>query len=137
MATMADYLDVVTPDYDWTLDITPQNVMVEQGEKNQIVHEYDDGKIQVVTKSDSIFIVTLEWKTITNANAEIILALWHDSAKANGLERTFKWQHPIEDTVYVVQFIEQPLQQKIVGGKPGYKEIPSVKLRVAGKVAST
>ena len=101
---MIDYLSQKTADYAYLLDIPPQDVMVESGDKKQIVHEFDDGSIAVASKStDSYFNVELQFGVLTVAEAEEIIDLWHDTNKANGRARTFYWEHPIEGTVYTVR----------------------------------
>ena len=133
--TMADYLPVKTADYNYTLNITPQRVMPEEGDKKQVVHEYDDGDISVVTVSNaSRFDITVQWTALDFADAGTIMDLWHDNNKANGRARTFYWQHPLETNVYVVRFM-QPLTRVDAAGLPGHKEIQRIRLRVEGKQA--
>ncbi len=104
---MKDYLSADTADYNYTFVVPPSNIMVESGDKNQIIHEFDDGSISVVSKStDSYFNVELEFALLTQVNAQTIIDLWHKTTYANGRERTFYWPHPIELDTYVVRFMD-------------------------------
>ena len=101
---MIDYLSEVEADYAWVLDIPPQNVMDIEGDKKQIVHEFDDGSVAVVEKStQSYFNISVQWDVLESDDADTLFDLWHDTDKANGSERTFYWEHPIEGTVYTVR----------------------------------
>jgi len=104
-----DYLSAVavTPDYNVTLDISPQKVFYEEGSKNQIVHLGDDDSESVISFSDdSIFYIRTLWEELSESDAGIIFDFWHDSAKANGKARSFKFQdHGIADQhTYTVRF---------------------------------
>jgi len=101
---MSDYLSEVEADYAYVFDIPPQNIMDEDGAKNQIIHTFDDGSISVVSKSTvSRFTIQLQFDVLEETDADTIIDLWHDTEKANGSERTFYWEHPIEGTVYTVR----------------------------------
>ena len=104
---MADYLSPKTADYDYTLAISPHNVMREAGDKNQVITEFDDGSVDVTGISDqSYFTLTLQWKQGSgDTDHETILDLWHATAKANGRKRTFYWTHPVDGNSYTVRFL--------------------------------
>ncbi len=132
---MHNYLSVKTADYTaTTLTVTPQQTMTEAGERRQIVHEFDDGSVDVVGVSDqSYFTVTLQWTYITEAECVTILDFWHNVAKANGRKRTFYWEHPTDTKTYVVRFMS-PLSKTY---SPGLLQgITSCTLRVEGVKAS-
>lgn len=137
--SMSDYLSSLTADYtDNNLSVTPQNTMVEAADKNQIVHEADDGTVAVVSLSDQTwFTVTLQWKAISTSDSDTILDFWADANKGNGRERTFYWEHPTEKdgegdvVVYTVRFLE-PISRVYSYNMPNHREIRQTKLRVEG-----
>ena len=135
VAEIYDYLSAtpVTPDYNYTLDVTPHRVLPVDGSKNQSVNRGDDNSREVITYSDdSIFIVTLCWDNIVEADAGTILDWWHDTAKANGMARSFKWTNNFEATdphTYTVAFAG-PLTFKYK--VPNSHEM-SVKLEILGR----
>ena len=130
--SMASYLSSVAADYTATeLSVAPQKILVEDGQKNQIIHEFDDGSINVVALSDIFFNVTLQWTYITESEKDIIIDMYYNSAKADGSANTFYWPHPRETKTYVVRFITNPVVQ-IESSKPLGFVIPEVKIRVEG-----
>ena len=130
--TMADYLPVATADYDYTLSVTPQAVMPQEGDKLQVVHEYDDGTVAVVTLAQqSKFNIQVQWNLLSNSDASTILDLYHDSNKANARAYTWYFHHPIDERDYVVRFMTQ-LTQTLQAGLTGYRENPQITLRVEG-----
>ena len=132
MADMSTYLTTKVADYTTTeLALVPQNVMVEEGVKNQIIHEFDDGTYDVVTLSASYFTITIQWDWLSITDAETVLDFYHSSSKANGMANTFYWQHPLDSNTYVARFIA-PLQRSDNVAKPNAKEISGVKLRIEG-----
>lgn len=132
MADMSTYLTTKTADYTATeLVITPQNVMVEKGAKNQISYEMDDGTYYVVSLSDSYFTIQLQWDWLSLADAETILDFYHDSNKANGMENTFYWEHPLDGNTYVARFISE-LSRTDSHKKPNAKEVGTISIRIEG-----
>jgi len=132
---MYNYVLAVAADYTTTeINIPLQRVFIETVDKKQVIHEYDDGSIEVVSFSDvAYFNVTLQWPTITAANAAIFLDFYADTLKANARARTFYITLP-DIHVYTVRFLN-PLNRSttpslMAGGR---KEITQVKLRVEGK----
>ena len=136
-AEIWDYLSstAVTPDYNATLSVTPQQVITEAGEKHQVAHIGDDDSEEIISFSDdSIFFVTLKWNNLSEADAGTIFDFYHDSSKANGMARSFKWAHPGETDshTYIVRFAT-PLSRSI---KPGFLfGVASVKLKILGRSA--
>jgi len=130
-----DYVSSIAADYTATeLAVIPQRVMTEVADKKQVLHEYDSGVMDVISFSDTTFFnVTLVWEAITESDAGTIFDLYADSAKANGREKTFYFQHPDGHT-YTVRFLG-PLQRiytpsLIAGGRRG---IDTLTLRVEGR----
>lgn len=130
---MYDYLSEVTPDYTTTeLSVTPQDILEEEGEKTQKIHKFDDGSITVVDISSSVyFTVTLQWKYISETDSGTIVDLWNDTNKANGMKRTFYWQHPSDGHTYVARFLT-PLKRGYIGNSKQH-QINNVRLRIEGK----
>ncbi len=132
---MYRYLSYATPDCTDILSVRPQNILVQTGQKSQVIHDCDDGSVSVVgLSSASFFDVELQWDYISDADRSTIFELFHDPTKANGSARTFYWQHPIQvdgaDVLYVVRFLS-PLR---IVYKPGLlRGIESMTLRVEGK----
>lgn len=131
---MVDYLPAKMPDYNYTLNITPMRTMPIKGQKKQVVHEYDDESVTVIPfSSQSKFDIQLQWDWLEDADAEELLDLWHNINRANGKERTFYWQHPLESNVYVVRFME-PLTIVATSNHVNAKEIKQITLRIEGKL---
>ena len=133
MGNMASYFSgTKVADYTTTeLSVTPQKIMVEDGKKNQIIHEFDDGTISVVELSDIYFDVTLQWSYLVQSDKDIIVDMYYNSSKANGSKNTFYWHHPLEYTIYVARFISNPSIQN-EADKPNGFVIPEVQLRIEG-----
>ena len=129
---MFDYLDAKTADYTTaTFSVTPQQVLVETGMKNQLVHVADDNSEEYISFSnDSMFDVTLQWELLTESDAGTIFDFFHDSTKANGITRTFYWEHPTDGHTYIVRFVD-PLPRSI--SYPELYGINQIRFKVIGK----
>ena len=134
---MYDYLSVATADYDYTLDLPSQGIIYEKGAKNIRVKEFDDAnEARATICNQTVFYVTLQFTYLSESNAGIIFDLYHNTNKAIGMAKTWKWIHYGEPSArrhtYVVRFAA-PLSRKI---RPteiyGYTEI---KLKVLGRIA--
>jgi len=130
-----DYVSSLAADYTTTeLSVTPQRVMTEVADKKQVMHEYDSGSMDVVTFSDTAYFnITLMWTSISESDAGTIFDLYNDTAKANGRENTFYFQHPDGHT-YTCRFTG-PLPRNytpnlFAGGRRG---INTLTLRVEGR----
>jgi hypothetical protein len=133
---MFDYLPDMVADYTAeTLSIHPHEIMPEEGDKNQVVHEFDDGSIDVVPISDQdYFTVKIQWSFLAKSIAGTIRDLWHNTAKANGRENTFYWEHPTDGHVYVARFMT-PIRYIYRGGHPNDVDVGEVTLRIEGRKA--
>jgi len=127
---MYRYLTTKTADYTTTmLEIPSQVTLSQSGNKSQVSHDFDDGSLAVVgLSSSSYFDVQLQWNYITECNKDIILDLWHNPLKADGMRRTFYWKHPKTLKYYTVQFTS-PL---VVDDVPAAMGIQTVSLRISG-----
>lgn len=134
---MSDYLSAVVPDYLGTvLSVNPQQTMTEIGSKNQVIHMADDGSEERITFSGtSIFYVTMAWDLLSATDSGTIVDIYHDSNKANGTNKSFRWDHPDpnDNTRYVVRF-DGELDRNIL--YPYNQGISTVKLRVLGTAAT-
>ena len=130
-----DYLSSVgvTPDYDETLDVTPQEVLQEEGTKNQAVYSGDDDSDVIIPfNNTSIFYVRLKWNTLLESDAGTIFDFYHDTAKANGIARSFKFtDHGGSDThEYTVRFASDVVRSIKLAELFGFAEI---KLKILGR----
>ena len=132
---MYNYVSELAADYtEPELTISPQKVMTEIADMKQAAHEYDDGSMDVVTFSDTVYFnVTLQWTGITAADAATILNFYATTAKANGRERTFYITLP-DTYTYTVRFMG-PLKRVSTVNlfAAGYRGIAQLTLRVEGK----
>lgn len=132
---MFDYLTTgLAPDYATTMDIVPQISAVEMGEKNQIVHEGDDGSEEVISLDDqSVFYVSIQFAGLNESDVGTIFDFYNSTAKGNGMARSFKWSNTAEPAAsrhtYVVRFAS-PLPRQIMPG--AIYSIGSIKLKVLG-----
>jgi hypothetical protein len=123
----------VTPDYNNLsdmLDIVPHTVMDITGKKSQIAYTFKDGTSKVQGLSDqSYFLLNLQWEELSNSEHSKIMSLWHDPAKANGMERTITWLNPIDGKKYTVRFFSELTTEYGIGGM---EKVYGLKLRVEG-----
>lgn len=134
---MYDYLTTVVADYTTTtLDIVPDDILNEIPIKNQILHEYDDESLDVVSLTTSnYFTVTLQWNQISAVDAGKIFDMYTDTSKANGSDKTFYWEH-VDGYTYVVRFIgdiSRTFSYELMVSN--LRSIGSITLRVEGRKA--
>ena len=130
-----DYLSAtpVTPDYNVILEVSPQEVLWQDGGKNQIVQVGDDDSEAIISYSDnSIFYMRLNWVNQTESDAGIIFDMYHDPAKGNGMARSFKLQdHGTTDAhIYTVRFASKISRSIKPASLFGFNEI---RFRVLGR----
>ena len=104
---MADYFSgTLVADYTAVELSTPAQLsMIEMGEKLQEIRKGDDGSEERVSFSDDTeFYVKIKWAGLEPATAGLIIDMYHDSTKANGIENSFYWYHPTDGYTYVVRF---------------------------------
>jgi len=133
LAEIYDYVSAVTADNNWTLSVSPSEVVVETGSKNQIIHMGDDGSEERVSLStNTIFYVTLIWNKKSRNDAGIIFDAYHSSNKGNGNAESFYWSSPDGHT-YTVRF-DGELSRHMLNLPTVYYDFMSVRLRVLGRV---
>lgn len=129
---MYDYLSSATADNNYTLNVSPNKVIVEEGSKKQLVRIGDDGSEERISFSDdSIFYVTLIWTYKNESDAGTIMDFYHDADKGNGIAETFKWLSP-DGHIYTVRF-DGPLRRQLIATNGIRYDFPSVRLRVVGE----
>lgn len=125
-----DYVSAATPDYNATLEVTPQRVATDGGEKDQMVHQGDDGSEEIIAfTTDPIFYITLLWDKLSEADAGTIFDFYFDTGKGNGMARSFKWSH-VDDHIYTVRFATPLARQWKPANIHG---IVNIKLKVLGQ----
>jgi hypothetical protein len=126
---LKDYLSVTTADYSTTqFDVTPQEVITEEGEFRQKTVEFDDVNVGVLTKSTTpIFLFSLRWPVLTEVDANTIYDFYFDTAKAKGRARTFEFPHPTDGNTYIVRFWSTMSRETRY-----LRSINEIKLRVEG-----
>lgn len=103
---MYDYLpNTGSADYTTTsLTVSPQTEIKEEWKMNQVVHALDDATVEVITFTTTpIFFIHLSFHTMTESDIGTILDFFADSAKGNGKERTFQYNH-VDGHTYIVRF---------------------------------
>jgi len=132
--TMWDYLTVATPDNDVILDVSPNKVIVEDGNKNVAIHTGDDGSEERIALSNtSIFYVTLIWTNRNASDAGTIMDYYHDASKGNGMAESFRWLHgsPADTHIYTVRFAGK-LSRQVIANPTVIYSYSSVRLRILG-----
>lgn len=126
-----DYLSTVSADVDVTLSISCQVEIVETGYKDQVIHMSANGSPERKGFSeDAIAIFRIQYNVLSASDAGTIFDIYHDSAKANAFENSFKFNHPDGHT-YVVKFSTR-LPREFLPTHHGYKEIDLI---VIGRIA--
>lgn len=129
---LADHLGSVSADYNYSLNLICHASIPKTGNKNQIIHEFDDGSVAVAAMSDnSWYDVEVDFFLLTSANATELFELYNNPSYANGSERTFYWYHPIDARYYTVRFMS-PVILVDEHNFPGYARAEKVTLRVEG-----
>lgn len=130
---MYDFLNSASPDFTGSaLSISPQEVLVEEGEPAVSVHEAEDGSEErIVLSTLPTFYVTFPWNGLSESDAGTIFDYYFNSSKAGGRARSFKWTH-VDGHQYVVRF-DCVLSRTMLkaGGPFRYSQI---KLKVLGRV---
>ena len=128
---MYDFLATITPDYNAAIGITPQGVVSEESAKNGMVHMGADGSEErIAFGTASIFYITIGWNILSEADSGTIFDWYNDSAKANGMQRSFKYAFGDGHT-YVVRFSSELSRS---GQAMSRLSIQGVRLRVLGRV---
>jgi len=131
-AEMYDYLATISPDYNAAIGIAPQGVVSEESAKNCVIHMGVDGSEErIALGSNPIFYITIGWNILSEANSGTIMDFYNDPAKANGMQRSFKYSFG-DGHVYVVRFASDLSR---VGQAMSRMGLQGVRLRVLGRIA--
>jgi hypothetical protein len=132
---MYDYLAAAVPATTATMNIVPQELLVENGKKNQVAHVFDDGSESRISISDtSVFYIKLRWTSgIPTEDAGTILDFFHNSNLGNGIARSFEWIHPTDGHTYVVRF-NSTLPREIGIQTIDKHKIQEVELKILGRI---
>ena len=126
---MADYLSTVSPDYNATLGITPQGVVSEESSKSGVIHIGADGSEErIAFGTVPIFFISFSWSILSESNSGTIFDWFNDPAKANGMQRSFKYAYGDGHT-YTVRFASDLSR---VGQAMSRLGLPNVRLKVLG-----
>ena len=131
---MWDFLSVVTPDYGTiTLDVSPQGVLVEDGDKNVVIHESEDStEERILLATAPVFYVNFPWNGLSESDAGTVHEFYFNASKASGRSRSFKWQHK-DGHIYVVRFDTSLKRSMLKSSGPfAYSDI---RLKVLGRAA--
>lgn len=131
--SMFEYLPPMTADYAITLDNPLQVIITEKGLKNQFVNLGDDGSEERISlSSSSIFYVDVQWPRKSESSIGDIVDWYHDTSKADGINRTFQWAHPTDGHVYVVRFdcnLDRTITRGLTHG------VPNCRFKVLGTIS--
>ena len=131
---MYDFLSIVSPDYSAVaLDISPQGVLIEEGENNVVIHEAEDAtEERVVLAASPVFYVSFPWNGLSEVDAGTVHEFYFNAAKANGRARSFKWQHA-DGYLYVARF-DCALKRRMLkaGSVYAFREI---RMKILGRVS--
>jgi hypothetical protein len=118
-------------DYAQTLSVTPTRVLPKRMSKNSISHRFEDGRVRTKNLSVTKYDAEFQWDYISAADLETILDWYHDSAKANGMARTFYWDDPRSGETYEARFLGPLKTDYMVGNLQSVQKIPVRLIRTA------
>ena len=128
-----DFLSTISADYNATLGITPQGVVSSESSKSEVIHVGVDGsEARISFNTDSIFYITLDWNILSEDDSGIVLDWYNNTAKANGIQRSFKYAYGDGHT-YVVRFDSAPLPR--AGQHISRRGFKGVRMKVLGRIA--
>lgn len=132
---MYDYLTAAVPATTATMNIIPQELLIEEGKKNQVAHVFDDGSESRISISDtSVFYIKLRWTSgIPIEDAGTIMNFFHKTNLGNGITRSFEWIHPTDGHTYVVRF-NSTLPREIGVITVNKHKIQEIQFKVLGRI---
>ncbi len=126
-----DHTTTVTPDYNYAIGILPQGEITEESAKSQAIHYGVDGSEERISfGTASIFYINLQWNLLSESNSGIIFDWYNDPAKANGMQRSFKYAWGDGHT-YVVRF-DCKLPRS--GNAMSRLGIKSIRIKILGRI---
>ena len=126
-----------TPDGTDVLLVAPQQTLVDDIDKNDVIRQGDDKSEERIELGGPGLVAsaTLQWTNLTAADVGTIMEFWADPTKGRGRINTFLWQHPTElngsaqPQQYVVRFKDNPKRTLYTAGHFG---LGSLSLKVIG-----
>ena len=129
---MYDFLSTISADYNSTLGISPQGEIEEESAKSGIIHYGVDGSEERINfNTSSIFYISIQWNILSESDAGTIFDWYNDSAKANGMQKSFKYNYGDGHT-YVVRFDSKLPRRGQAVSRYG---LPNIRLKVLGRIA--
>ena len=126
------YTDPGVPDYNAAIGILPQGEVTEESNKSQVVHVGVDGSEERITfGTRSTFYININWNLLSTTNSGTIFDWYNDPAKANGMQRSFKYAWGDGHT-YVVRF-DCKLPRS--GNAMSRMGIKSIRMKILGRIA--
>jgi hypothetical protein len=103
-----DYLPTVSADYfDVPLTLKPTQSISFPTEKKQKVFKTDGNSKEVTTLSkNNCVYISVGFENLNSTNKDILLDLYLDLYKANGLQKSFLLNHPTDGSQYVCRFMD-------------------------------
>lgn len=127
---MSDFLSTVAADYAYTLDIASHGSLdIDTLKTQKMLYTDDNSPLPLDIDGTSKYLVTLTWTHLSKADAETIMELYNDAAKADGIVNSFRWTNPDDSNTYIVHFAQKPMLK--VFSLP-HQSINNVKLLVIG-----
>ena len=131
-AEIYDFTSTISADYNAAIGILPHGEITEESTKSQIIHIGVDGSEERISfNTTSIFYITIHWNVLSESEAGTIFDWYNDSAKANGIQRSFKYTWGDGHT-YVVRFDSQLPRRGQALSRYGFSDI---RLKILGRIA--
>ena len=130
---MLDYLPILVPDYAGeTLTMNPTGDIQATGQRRQVITETDgDNPKGVTLKQTPDYYIPLSFKWLSESARNILSDLYYNPAKAYGMVKSFRWQHPVSEVVYVARFVSEFNE---ILRPNGYYEV-SLRIKVIGRLS--
>jgi hypothetical protein len=129
---MYDFLSTITADYSATLTIHAQGTVTEESQGNQVIHLGADGSEERISfNTNSIFFISFAWNILSEADSGTVFDWYNDPAKANKMQRSFKYAHGDGHT-YVVRF---DCKLTRAGKAVWSYGLPGIRMKVLGRIA--
>lgn len=125
------YTDPGVPDYAYAIGILPQGDLTEESSKAGAIHIGVDGSEERISFSvRPTFYINLNWNLLSASNSGTIFDWYNDSAKANGMQRSFKYAWG-DDHTYVVRFASNLPRSGNAMSRLGIKNI---RMKILGRI---
>ena len=135
---LGTYLNAATPDCtSGTLTVRPHNTITYEPARMQKVITYDGPQeSRISIDSGYSFMVDVQWELLPASNSGTVIDFLLGWDKANGIVRSFKWQHPTDGYVYVVRAAKLPSRVTITQASASAGRTPADPRVTIGSTAS-